>query len=648
MRLMRLSGMVLGSLLCIAISAFGDGPADRKPTDPHSVNSAGGPAAQPLPVESLLTTTRIYDTVRSRDGHRLAYIGSAAGRLNLWIMNVDGTGAQQLIKSDDRQQSPAFTHDGSNIVYSQDRGGNEYYDIYVVSASGGEPRNLTNTDDISETVNEFSPDGGLLAIGIKQKTASSTDLGVMQWPGGAIRQLTHETDPRASWSENAWSPDSRFIYATRSVGIDDADIYRVDAATGNAEKLLEHADKQLVSVSAVSPDGAALLITSNAKGGYQNVALLNLATKKLRWLTDTQWSADGQAFTPDGREAVYTLNADGRVSMRFVDLGTMKESERGVPAGINYPGAGPTPFLPDGSMLLSHDDSSHPEELYRLAKDNTLTQITHNTNDQLAHTVLPNSQLVTYKSFDGQLISAFVWVPFNLKRDGTAAAVVLPHGGPTSQTIDTFNGRAELLASRGFVVIAPNVRGSTGYGMGFQNANIKDLGGADLQDEIAGVDFLKATGFIDPRRVGIWGGSYGGFMTLMAIGKAPQVWSAAVDEYGILNWVTMLQHEDPRLQAYEKLLLGDPVKDLADYEASSPLKYIRAEKAPLLVLQGDNDIRVPKEEAENVVSILKAEGRTVDAVFYPEEGHGFMKREHQRDELTRSVEWLQKYLQGPR
>ncbi len=222
-----------------------------------------------------------------------------------------------------------------------------------------------------------------------------------------------------------------------------------------------------------------------------------------------------------------------------------------------------------------------------------LKQITHNESPALASAALPGSQLVTYKSFDGRLISAFVWIPFNLKRDGTAAAVVMPHGGPTGQTLDTFNSRAMLLASRGFVVIAPNVRGSTGYGMEFQKANYQDLGGADLKDEIAGVDFLKATGFIDTKKVGIWGGSYGGFMTLMAIGKTPAVWSAAVDEYGILNWYTMLQHEDPQLQEYEKSLLGDPEKDRAVYEATSPLKYIRDERAPLLVLQGERDIRVP-------------------------------------------------------
>ncbi len=643
---MRITDLVWCGLACVSCAAYADGPADRRPTDPVTVTSVSGPASAPLPVEALLTTTRILGVAHSNDGSKLAYTSTASGRLNLWIMNVDGSGAQQLVTNNDRQMSAHFTRDDRAVVYSQDRGGNEYYDIYVVPAAGGEPRNLTNTPDVSETVDEFSPDGKLLAVSIKQKTTPSTDLAVMQWPGGTIRQLTHESDPKASWREDAWSPDGRFLYATRSIGIDDAQIYRVDVTTGATEPLLEHTGKQLITVADVSHDGRTLLITSNAKGGYENAALLDVATRKLRWVTDTQWSANGVAFTPDGGTAVILLNADGRISTRFVDLKTLHASERGVPAGLNVPAASPTPFLPDGSMLLSHEDSSHPQELYRLAADNALTQITHNANETLQHIVLPRSQLVTYRSFDGLLISAFVWVPFNLKRDGTAAAVVMPHGGPTGQTTDAFNGRAELLASRGFVVITPNVRGSTGYGMEFQNANVKDLGGADLKDEIAGVEFLKATGLIDPKRVGIWGGSYGGYMTLMAIGKTPAVWSAAVDEYGILNWLSMLEHEDPRLQEYEKSLLGDPVKDRAAYEASSPLRYIRNETAPLLVLQGDNDIRVPREEAEQVVSILKGEGRTVDAVYYPEEGHGFVKREHQRDELTRSVAWLQQYLQS--
>jgi dipeptidyl aminopeptidase/acylaminoacyl peptidase len=182
--------------------------------------------------------------------------------------------------------------------------------------------------------------------------------------------------------------------------------------------------------------------------------------------------------------------------------------------------------------------------------------------------------------------------------------------------------------------------------MDFQQANVKDLGGGDLQDEIYGVKFLEATGYVDAKKVGITGGSYGGYMTLMAIGKAPDIWGAAVEEYGIINWLTMLQHEDPFLQQYEKSLLGDPEKDRAVYDADSPLTYIKNAKAPLLVLQGDNDIRVPKEEAEQVVKTLRDAGKTVDAHYYSNEGHGFAKRENQIDAIRRTIDWFDRYLKG--
>jgi dipeptidyl aminopeptidase/acylaminoacyl peptidase len=637
---------VLLLLSATSLPSLASGPSDRKPTDPQSVVSTVRAKAAPVKVADLLQTTRIADATLSPDGNRIAYVGDGSGRLNLWLMNIDGTDARQLLHANDRQADLTFTRDGREVVYIQDKGGDEMYDIFALPLTGGEPRNLTNTDQSSETGPVFSHDGSMLAFGAKDKTSPSTNIAVMAWPSGPVRLLTHETDRKASWSAVCWSPDGTALFANRRMGLDDSDGYRIDVHSGVAEKLTAHEGKEQVSISDLSPDGKTLLLSSNRKAGYQNVALFDLASKQWRWVTDTQWEASAGEFSPDGKSFTYELNADGRATVQFVETATLNASQRNAPLGLNAGAANPTSFLPDGSYLLRHQDSTHPANLYVLHAGGDLKQITHNESPGLAAAVVPASQLVTYKSFDGRLISAFVWVPFNLKRDGTAAAVVMPHGGPTGQTVDNFSSRAVLLASRGFVVIAPNVRGSTGYGMEFQNADIKDLGGGDLKDEIAGVDFLKATGFVDAKKIGIWGGSYGGFMTLMAIGKTPDVWSAAVDEYGILNWYTMLQHEDPYLQEYEKTLLGDPEKDRAVYEASSPLKYIRNEKAPLLVLQGDRDVRVPKEEAEQVVAILKAEGRTVDAVYYPEEGHGFLKREHQTDELTRAAAWFERYLQG--
>src|SRR5262249_53489087 len=151
---------------------------------------------------------------------------------------------------------------------------------------------------------------------------------------------------------------------------------------------------------------------------------------------------------------------------------------------------------------------------------------------------------------------------------------------------------------------------------------------------------LAATGFVDPKKIGITGGSYGGYMTLMAGGKRPDLWAAAVEGYGIIDWFSMYEHEAPPLRQYEIRLLGDPVADRQIYEAASPLTYIRNAKAPLLVLQGDNDIRVPKEQAEKVVSMLRAQGTVVDAHFYAGEGHGFAKRENQIDSIERLVVWF--------
>jgi dipeptidyl aminopeptidase/acylaminoacyl peptidase len=237
-------------------------------------------------------------------------------------------------------------------------------------------------------------------------------------------------------------------------------------------------------------------------------------------------------------------------------------------------------------------------------------------------------------------------MPFNLNRDGSNPAVVLPHGGPTDQTIDRFNSTAAALASRGYICIAPNVRGSTGYGAAFQKQNYQDLGGGDLEDEVYATRFLLATGYVDAKKIGITGGSYGGFMTLMAVAKTPGIWAAAVEQYGIVNWVTMVDKSEPFLQSYVHSILGDPEKDAAVYRAASPLTYMKNATAPLLVLQGENDIRVPKEEAEQVVKIYQENGKTVEAKFYPQEGHGYAKREDQVDALRRVVAWFDRYLKA--
>jgi dipeptidyl aminopeptidase/acylaminoacyl peptidase len=635
--------------LISAIAGLAAGPADRQPTDPKSIASQSNPSAKPVPIDDLFFSRRVASPAWSPDGKTIAFTTNLTGRNNLWLVNSDGGWPLQLTVSDDRQNGAIWSRDGKWILYQQDFGGHEYYDIFAVPSGGGAPVNLTNTPEISETDPIFSPNGKTLALNYKPKTASSTDIAIMDWTSHQLKKLTNEQSSDHEWSLVDWSPDGRFLYANRVfVGFTDASVFRINVENGKQEELTPHQGQIVITASSVSPDGKSIAVTSNEKGGYNNVALLDIASKKITWITDTQWGASSGNFSPDGRKLTYDINADGITTPYLYDIASSKATTVQMPAGVTAPAGNPNAFSPDGkSLLLSHQDTQRPSDfwIYDIASGKP-RQLSYSAVAGLNPNDLPAAQVVSYKSFDGQMISAFVWMPYNLKRDGSNPAVVLPHGGPTGQTVATFAATAAALASRGYVCIAPNVRGSTGYGLAFQKANYQDLGGGDLQDEVYATKFVIDTGYVDAKKIGITGGSYGGFMTLMAIGRTPDIWAAAVEQYGIIDWYTMLQHEDPMLQQYEKTLLGDPEKDRTKYEASSPIKYIRDEKAPLLVLQGENDIRVPKEEAEQVVEILKKEGRTVDAHYYPAEGHGFAKRENQIDALKRTVAWFDKYLKG--
>jgi dipeptidyl aminopeptidase/acylaminoacyl peptidase len=650
MRIDRGLRLWIGISCCLCASLAGStGPDDRALTDPKSVLSASNPLARPAPVDDLYYTRSVFGAAWSPDGQQIVFTTDISGRSNLWKVRASGGWPIQLVQSDDRQYNAVWSPDGKWIVYQQDQAGNELWDLYAIPSDGGEVVNLTNTPAVREQDPNWSHDGHTIAFAYKTKDGSQYDIALLDWNTRKVHKLTNEQQPGYSWNVVAWSNDDKTIYAGRvNPPFTDADVYRIDVATGKLENLTSHQGTIRYLASSLSPDGGTILLSSDAKGGYVNIALLDIASRKVTWVTDLKWEAFAGNFSPDGKNYTYTVNEDGLTDAYLGNRSTNRAEKIDLPHGLNYFSGNPNEFAPQSDrVIVSHEASNQPGDLwvYNLASRHA-EQLTFSAIASLRATPLPPSQIVHYKSFDGKIISALLWVPFNLKRDGSNPAVVLPHGGPTGQTVDYWNTDVAALTSRGYICIAPNPRGSTGYGLDFQKANFQDLGGGDLKDEVAAVDFLKATGYVDPKKIGITGGSYGGFMTLMAIGKTPDIWAAAVEEYGIINWFTMLKSSDPSLSEYLKGLLGNPDTNRKVYEEDSPITYIRNEKAPLLVLQGDNDPRVPKEEAQQVVGILKKEGRVVDAHYYPNEGHGFVKRENQIDSIRRTIDWFDEYLKG--
>ena len=618
-----------------------------QPTDPKAVQSLVNANATAVPIDDLYYTRSIGGATWSPDGKEIVLTTNLSGRTNLWKVNVSGSWPIQLAQSDEAQLSPTYSPDGKWIVYQQDKGGNELYDLYAIPSSGGTPINLTNTPEVRELSAEFSPDGNSLVFDAKTAKSPNVNVMVMNFRTHAVRALTAESTPNHWWNRVCWSHDGNFVFAVRIKNdFADSDVYRIEVATGKAENLTSHQGEARYAASALSPNDDRLLISSNEGVAHSRIGILDLSTRHTTWITQGEWDAEPGDWSSDGRQFTYSLNQDSRNDIYLVDATTLHAAKLHNLEGLNSLNASPHAFAPDSKKLLvRHESSRQPADLwvYDLAASSGV-QLTHSAIASLDANNIPPSQLVHYKSFDGTVVSAILWVPFNLKRDASNPAVVIAHGGPTGQTDDGWNPTAVALASRGYICIAPNVRGSTGYGIPFQKANYQDLGGGDLQDEVYAVEFLKQTGLVDAKRIGITGNSYGGFMTMIAVSKSPDVWAAGVEQYGVSNWRTMLAHADPFLQEYVKGLLGDPERAAAAYDKTSVLQYISAEKAPLLVLQGENDVRVPKEEAEQIVEKLKSQGNTVEAHYYPQEGHGWRKREDQIDSLRRAVAWFDRYL----
>jgi dipeptidyl aminopeptidase/acylaminoacyl peptidase len=529
-----------------------------------------------------------------------------------------------------------------------DYDGDEQWDIFLVSPKTGQVKNLTNTREIAEESPAWSHDGRYLAYMVKPKTSSVFEIDVYDT---VLREVKHLTTGTAKDRMNVapiWSADDTFIVYTQeqSKGTD-SNVFMVDVAGAQSTLLTPHDGERNYDASDISPDGKSVLVTSNAGNGYENVGLLDIATRKIHWLTQDKWEISGESFSPDGKFLTYTANVDGNADVYLYAIASGKARALPLPKGVNQAAGRPSPFTRDGSrMLYAHNGPTAPGDLwiYNMA-DGKYRELTQSLVGGVRAEDMVEPYLVHYPSKDGKwTISAFVYVPYNLPRNGQHPAIVLVHGGPTAQTMNNFNRFVQYMANQGYLVIAPNYRGSTGYGREFREANLFDMGGGDLQDVLAAADWIQQTGYVDPKKLILMGGSYGGYMTMMGVTKAPEMWAAGVPIVPFVNWFTEIEHEDPVLQQSDLATMGDLVKNKALYEDRSPINFVDRIKAPLYLLAGGNDPRCPKEEAQQVVDAVKKRGGVIEYKVYENEGHGFAKVENQIDAYKRVADFLKAHV----
>src|SRR5580658_6230044 len=376
---------------------------------------------------------------------------------------------------------PAWSPDGKWIAYMSDYDGDEQWDIFIVSPKTGQVVNITHTREISEEYPRWSPDGRYLAYTVKPKTSSVYEIDVYDMVMRDVKHITSGTSADRLNDNPIWSKDGKWIaYTQEQAKGTDSNIFLAEVATGQSSLLTTHGGEQIYRANDFSPDGKKILITSNAENGYDNVGLLDIATKKISWLTKDKWEIGGGNFSPDGKFVTWGANVEGNGDIYLHNLAAGKTEALPLPQGVNDLAGEHSAFSKDGARLLyNHNGATAPGDLW-------VHQLATGKNRELTQSLIAGVRsedmvepfLVHYPSRDGKwTISAFVYMTYNTARNNQNAAIVYVHGGPKSQTTASFNRFIQHIVNQGYMVIAPNYRGSTGYGRDFEDANLFDMGG---------------------------------------------------------------------------------------------------------------------------------------------------------------------------
>ncbi|MGD0587448.1 MAG: S9 family peptidase [Thermoplasmata archaeon] len=589
---------------------------------------------------------------------RVGFFWDPEGRVELYVADLRG-GPPVQVTHGDLPKSPnapfVWAPDDRSLVFSRDREGNELHDLCRIDSAIGSVRELTHDPTCQRYAICFSPDGRwLLFASDKTSKGEARQLDLWRIPasGGEAERLAHHRQPVNVWvSRCLYSPDSTQVVYAASDQDDprDAEVFVTRPGTGRSERILSMKKGSKDVPVAWSPDGRSVAVESDA-GEFTRAGLLDVASRAVRWLGPGTADESPVDFSPGGRSLLVVRTRGVRVQPVVYDL--TNGEERAI--SVNLDPGSEVGFLPDGSRVLAlRNDSSRPANL-----------VTWNPNGGTIDDVLPPdfgpispdqvvpAEMIRYPSFDGREIEAILYRPRGAPSSGRGPAIVEVHGGPTWQFFDGFHRVTQYLVSLGFAVLKPNVRGSTGYGSGFRDLNLRDLGGGDLKDVAAAAEYLRHQSFVDPDRLGIFGGSYGGYLTYAALTWYPDLWAAGVAIAGVTDWKLCYDEELPALQHYDRELMGDPVENAVLYRERSPVFFAANVRAPLFMIHGLHDPRCPVSQArvfrDALLRLGRKEGRDFEYLEFSDEGHGSADREQILRAYRPAASFLQRHLLGPR
>ena len=610
---------------------------------------ADGQADAPIEVErydieSFLDTTTYSGASFSPDKSKILVSSDESGVFNAYALPTDGSAAEKLTDSEAESIfAISYFPEDERFLYQADQGGNELNHLYVRELDGSS-QDLTPGDKVRASFYGWAHDGTSFFAGTNERDQRFTDIYEFQ-SDDYSRELVYQNE--AGYNFAGVSPDRRYLALVKLNHNADSDLFLHDRESGETELLTAHEGDVLHRALGFSPDGTSLLMTSDEGREFSALFSLDLESRERTPLVETDWDVSFAGYSHNGTYLGVGINNDARTEIRLYEAATMERLE--LPEVPNAGISGLSLSRDETMMAFYATSSKQPSDLYVQAVDaGEPKQLTRSLSEKIDPTHLVEGQVVRFNSFDGLEIPGILYTPHEAREGANLPAIVWVHGGPGGQSRLGYFALVQYLVNHGYVVYAINNRGSSGYGKTFVQLDDRNHGKGDLQDCIASKQMLIDTGYVDPDKIGIAGGSYGGFMVLAALTFQPESFAVGVDIFGVSNWVRTTQMIPPWWESMRKALekeLGD-FDDIEYLRSISPLFHADQIQRPLIVLQGANDPRVRKEESDDIVAAARANGVPVEYVVFEDEGHGFRKKENQAEGYSAILEFLDQHLKN--
>jgi dipeptidyl aminopeptidase/acylaminoacyl peptidase len=578
-------------------------------------------------IEEFVESIGVSGASFSADESRILFSSNRSGIWNVYSMPVGGGEWTAITTSttDNNYAVAYFPHD-DRVLVTRDQGGNELNHLYVIQTDGSE-RDLTPGENLKAMFAGFSHDGSRFFVLSNERDPRFFDVYAYDATTYARERIyTNE----AGYQPGPISGDGRWIGLSKPDTTVNNDIYLFDRRSGTLTHLSPHQGAAQFAIQDFAPDGSHLLYTSNDGSEFFRLRRYDLASGEHADVQVEDWDIVYSYYSHNGRYRLAAINEDGSTSVRLYDAASGERL--------------PLPALPAGEIrgaALARSETRlafylngdrQPNDLYVLEFGGEPKQLTRSLNPAIDPADLVDSRVVRFESFDGMEIPNILWKPHQATAENKAPALVWVHGGPGGQTTRAHSAVIQYLANHGYVVLGINNRGSSGYGKTFFAADDRKHGREPLWDTIEAKKYLQSLDYVDPGRIGIIGGSYGGYMVLSALAFHPEEFDVGVNIFGVSNWIRTLESIPPWWESFREALyaeIGHPEKDREFLIATSPLFHADNIVKPLIVLQGANDPRVIQAESDDIVAAVRKNEVPVEYVVFDDEGHGFTKKKNQ-------------------